>query len=185
MTAVACKSAGRRPSHRRLLSGAITALAIFAASGCTQDSSDLEAYIADVKRRPSAPIEPIPEMKVFETFSYPETPQRDPFSAPLQAKPVAESQDGPRPDPGRPREPLEDFPLDSLAMAGLLEQKGELWALVKDPGGVVHRIQPGNYLGQNHGRVTAISEQEVQVTELVSNGTGGWIERRAALAVKE
>ena len=160
------------------------ALAAAAAAGCARDTSDLDAYIGRVKSQPPAPIEPIPEMRPFVTFAYPEGGLRDPF-APIEADAPLAAQGGPRPDETRPRELLEDFALDGLRMMGTLQQKGDLWALVRDPTGTIHRVQTGNYLGQNHGRIVTISEQQVKLVELVADSAGIWIQREAALAVKE
>lgn len=152
-------------------------------SACAPSTDDLTKYIAQVKARPSTPIEPVPEMKPFDTFAYPEDVVRDPFRAPTATEVAATS--GPRPDTGRAKELLEEYPLDTLRMMGTLQQKGSLWALVRDPDGTIHRVQLGNHLGQNHGRVTYIDEHEVRLVELVPNGSGGWDQRDAALAVQE
>jgi type IV pilus assembly protein PilP len=184
------KTSATPPSQRRhamALRLALAGLIALAASGCARDTSDLDAWIAEVKAKPSAPIEPIPEMKPFDSFSYSSVSLRDPF-APLafvSPQTVTASASGPRPDSSRPRELLEEFPLDTLRMMGTLQQQGNLWALVKDPGGTIHRVQMGNYLGQNHGRVVAVDEQQVSVLELISDSTGNWIERQAALAIQE
>lgn len=158
----------------------------FLISGCVRDTSDLDGYIADVKARQSAPIEPIPEIKPFETFSYPTHALRDPF-APLDFSPQVETSrsSGPRPDDARPREALEEYPLDTLRLMGTLQQKNNLWALIRDPSGTIHRVQTGNHMGKNHGRITQISEREVRLRELISDNAGGWIVREAALAARE
>lgn len=155
-------------------------------SGCIRETSDLDSYIAEVKSRKSAPIEPIPEIKPFETFSYPTQTMRDPF-APLDFSPKVETRKsgGPRPDAARPREALEEYPLDTLRLMGTLQQKSSLWALIRDPGGTIHRVQTGNHMGKNHGRITQISETEVRLRELISDNAGGWIVRDAALVARE
>ena len=165
---------------------AVVLLALAALAGCARDSSDLERYISEVKARPAGPIEPIPEIKPFESFTYPEGALRDPF-APLDFSPAQASSQagGPRPDPNRPREILEDFPLDTLRMVGILQQHDNLWALIRDPSGTIHRVQTNNYLGQNHGRIIEISERAVVLRELIPDGMGGWIEREASPAARE
>lgn len=174
-------------SHRshRWRAAALAALLV-AAGGCSRDASDLDRYIAEVKARPGGAVEPIPEVKPFETFVYPDEPLRDPFS-PLDFAPreAVAASSGPRPDADRPRELLEEFPLDTLRMMGILQQQESLWALVRDPSGTIHRVQTGNHLGQNHGRITGITEREVKLRELIPNSGGGWIEREAAIAAKE
>ncbi len=92
---------------------------------------------------------------------------------------------GIRPDVNRPREALEEYPLDSLRMVGTLEQGGQMWALVRAEDGTIHRVQPGNYVGQNYGRITRITESKIELVEIVPDGLGGWMERPATLALSE
>lgn len=171
----------------RLLTNILSTLAVATlVAACARDTSDLDRHIAEVKTRPSAPIEPVPEIKPFESFAYPDDVARDPF-APLDFMPKIETakNTGPRPDMDRPREILEDYPLDTLQMMGTLQQKNDLWALIRDPSGTIHRVQPGNHMGQNHGRIIGISGEAVTLRELIPDNAGGWIERQAALAAKE
>lgn len=163
---------------------AAVALAVLAVAGCTRGSSDLENWIAEVKARPAPPLEGIPVMQQFETFEYAAQDLRDPFSPPIAQRDGAG--DGPRPDPDRRREELEAFPLDSLKMSGTLGGTGgQQRGLVMTPDRVVHRVRVGNYLGQNEGRITAINEDRIELVELVSDGAGGWLERRASIALEE
>lgn len=175
-----------RPLTALILSASLAALA-----GCSQDMSDLQGEVDRIKQRPAAPIEPVPEMAPFESYTYPETTagMRSPFAelrfGEAAAGPMTTDTSGPRPDPSRPREVLEEFPLDALRMVGTLQQEGMLWGLIRDPSGTIHRVQPGNYMGQNHGRIMTLSDQQASLVELVPNGRGGWMEREASLAVKE
>jgi len=152
-------------------------------AACSPGRADLEAYVAEVKARPGPPLDPLPVMQQFETFEYSAMHLRDPFSSPKQAEEA--TGDGIRPDPDRRKEYLESFPLDGLKMVGSLGSGGDLVALLVDPENVVHRITVGNYLGQNEGRVLAVSEARVELQELVSDGAGGWLERQASLALKD
>ena len=176
----------KRPLSLAILLGAVAAL-----PGCSRDISDLQQEINKIKQRPAAAIEPVPEMKPFEAYTYPETTAglRSPFEdlrfGRAAEQPRQAQDSGPSPDPSRPREALEEFPLDALRMVGTIQRDGLLWGLIRDPGGLIHRVQPGNYMGQNHGRIVALSDQEVSLVELVPNGQGGWMERQASLAVKE
>ena len=88
---------------------------------------------------------------------------------------------GPRPDPNRRREELEQFPLDTLRMVGVLEQYNETWGLVQSKEKTIYRVQPDNYMGQNHGKITRINEESIELTELIPDGIGGYIERQAKL----
>lgn len=162
---------------------------VAALSGCGKGRGDLERYVAEVKARKPAPIEPLPEIKPYETFIYDADELRDPFSSGFDvdsAETVGSvASSGPRPDPNRRREELESYPLDSLDMVGTFERIPDWWALIKDPEGRLHRVRTNNYLGQNHGRITEIKEDRVEVLELVPDGLGGWMERRSAIALDE
>lgn len=152
-------------------------------------TSDLEPYVNEVKNRQVPDIEPLPEFKPYESFSYLAADLRDPFTAPTFSHPQAVSTtasvNGIKPDFDRPSEPLEEFPLDSLRMVGTLEQHEDNWALINDTEGTIHRVQPGNYAGRNHGKITRVTEFEVELTEIVPDGIGGWLERQASIAISE
>lgn len=164
--------------------GGLLAVVVLLA-GCVEGRSQLEAYVAEVKSRPGPPLEPLPVMRQFEVFEYRAFDLRDPFSIQTDEQVAQSAGSGPRPDPNRRKELLETFPLDGLTMAGTLGTDGGVIALIMDPSGVIHRVTAGNYLGQNEGRVLAISEGQVDLLELVSDGAGGWIERRASVALDE
>ena len=149
--------------------------------GCTRGMSDLRSWVAQEKARKGAPIQPLPVIKTFETFKYTDQDLRDPFSA--STAELQNTSNGPRPDAGRPKQPLEMFALDSLKMVGTVGTGASMEVLIKDPGGVIHRVHVGEYMGQNYGHVTAISEDHIDLIELVSNGNGGWMERPASIAL--
>lgn len=170
--------------NRTLVRALVLGVAVAAISGCTRGTSDLQNWIADVKAQPAPPLEPIPVMQQFETFEYAAQDLRDPFSPPLAQRDGGG--DGPRPDPDRRREELEAFPLDSLRMSGTLgPTDGDVRALVMAPDRVVHRVRVGNYLGQNEGRITAVHPDRIELVELVTDGAGGWLERRASIALED
>ncbi len=149
-------------------------------AGCSQDMGDLKAWVKAQKDRKPPPIEPLPEIKPYETFIYEAQNLRDPFRLPTMSEVAAQENStspGLRPDFNRRRELLEAFPLDSLAMVGTFARKGQQWALIKDPEGVVHHVKEGNYMGTNFGKVIEIREDRVVLRELVPNGNGGYEER--------
>ena len=156
-------------------------------AGCSRDMNDLEAWVDEIKRRPAVRIEPLPQVKPYETFTYTAHDQRSPFvpSAPARQVVPDDGTGGVRPDADRNREYLEDFPLDTLRMVGTVTMGGETYALIRTNDRAVHRVKVGNYLGQNHGRITAISETSVSLIEIIPDGTGGWTERAAAVALSE
>ena len=89
------------------------------------------------------------------------------------------------PDMNRKREPLEAFPIDSLKLVGTLFRNGTMFAIIKDSNGVVHRVQVGNYMGQNFGFIHSISENQIQLTEIVTDGGSGWRKREASMVLGE
>ena len=151
--------------------------------GCTRGMSDLHSWIAQEKDKKGAPIQPLPVIKTFETFKYDDQDRRDPFSPSQAELQDSSATSGPRPDANRAREPLEMFALDSLKMVGTVGVGAGMEVLVKDPGGVIHRVHRNEYMGQNYGHVTAISDDHIDLAELISNGNGGWMERPATIAL--
>lgn len=162
----------------------LASLLVVVLVACSPGRADLEAYVAEVKARPGPPLEPLPVMQQFETFEYSADLERDPFTTPKQAE-QSSGGNGLRPDPDRRKEYLESFPLDGLKMVGTLGTGEDMVALVVDPENVVHRVVAGNYMGQNEGRVTAISEGKISLVELVPDGTGAWLERQAVSALDD
>ena len=162
---------------------ALVAAALAALAGCANDTDELRAKVAEIKSRPGGRIEPLPEVKPYETCAYAAQDQRSPFEPG-----VAVSVAGPnalRPDANRPREFLEQFSLDTLRMVGTLRLGGRSYGLIQTRDGLVHRVLPGNHLGQNDGRITTIAEGKISLIEIVPDGMGGFIERPAALALSE
>ncbi|HJR11016.1 MAG TPA: pilus assembly protein PilP [Rhodanobacteraceae bacterium] len=163
---------------------ALATLAMMSGLAACSGQGDLHEWVAQVKARKGAPLPALPVVKTFETFIYQDQDKRDPFEP---APPQANSADtaGPHPDQDRPRGPLEAFPLDSLKMVGTIGAKGSIEALVKDPQGVIHQVHVGDYMGQNYGHVSQVTTGEIDLVELVPNGSGGWMERDATVALGE
>ena len=161
------------------LAGASLLLCVLAS--CSP-GNDLRQWVAKEKSKKGAPLEPLPVIRTFETFEYKDQELRDPFNVSAEEQDQS-ANNGPHPDQDRAREPLEAFPLDGLKMSGTIGMAKAIEGLVRDPDGVVHRVHVGNYLGQNYGRITGISEDHIELVELVPNGSGGWMERQATIAL--
>ena len=146
------------------------------------DPSNLEQWTAEVRARPAPPLEPLPVMQQFETFEYAAQSLRDPFSNAFSSDSTSA---GPRPDPNRRKEPLEEFPLDSLDMVGTIGVGQGQVALVMAPDKVTYRVRPGMYLGQSDGRVVSVAATGIELVELIPDGAGGWMERPASIALDE
>ena len=166
-----------KPNKSWLLISAICALSSVL-SGCTSKDEELEQFILDTKKEPGGRVEPLPELNPYESYAYESSGLRSPFMP-------GGSGAGPgvRPDSRRNREFLEQFSLDTLRMVGTLRLSDRTYGLVKTKDGLVHRVLPGNYMGQADGRVTEISPSKISVVEIVPDGLGGYIERPAALAL--
>ncbi len=159
-------------------------------SSCRHDMSDLDRFFQETNARPPKPIPALPEINSPEVFVYEAEELRDPFSNDLQEVAVditggKDNTKGPGPDLTRRKEYLESFPIDSLIMVGTYLQEGNFWGLVQDPEGVIHRTSLGEHLGQNHGEIVAISEDQIDVSEWVSDGLDGWIKREASIALRD
>ena len=152
-------------------------------TACTQSVDDLYAYIDQAKSAHVGSVQPIPQFKPYESFTYSAADLRDPFEAAMDIEEDEDKDDLLSPDKTRPRQPLEAFSLDSLRMVGVLEQGDNLWGLIEDPKQVVHRVKVGNYMGQNEGAITGITEGEIFLVEIIPDGVGGYIERDASIAI--
>lgn len=158
-------------------------------AGCSQGMSDLRQYAERIKERPGGRIEPIPQIKPYESYSYQVEEKRSPFEKDVELADDKDKQqatgDGITPDFNRNKEFLERFPLDGLTMKGTLTIGGEKYALIRDPDGKVHRVTTGDHMGQNYGEVLRISPQEITLNEIVPDGMGGWRERQTTLSLPE
>ena len=156
-------------------------------------TEDLAQFVKDTEENQQPHIEPLPEIKPYKTFLYAARLDefRNPF-APASGSDVAVQiqrqmghGDGPKPDLNRRKEALEQYPLDALRMQGTLSQNGVNWGIVIAPDGAVHRVKVDNYLGQNYGRIIDITEDGIEVVELVPDGVNGWQQRQAELALNQ
>ena len=159
-------------------------LILLVVSGCSKEINDLYTFIETTKASNVGSVKPLPQFKPYESFSYSATDLRDPFEADINLEEAANvASNSLHPESNRPRQPLEMFPLDTLAMVGIMEQSNNTWGLIKDPQNVVHRVQLGNYMGQSDGRIVAISETDIHLVEIIPDGIGGYIEREASIAI--
>ncbi len=161
-------------------------LACAGLTACGANMDELDAYINQIKARPGGRIEPLPEITPYEIFTYVADAEgiRSPF-VPDTAQAAIGADTGTRPDPDRSREYLEGFPLDTLSMVGTLNIGSNEYGLIQTADGLIHRVIPGNYMGQNDGRITAISESQISLVEIISDGIGGYIERDAAVGLSD
>jgi len=167
--------------------GLLLALGALGLAACGSDMDDLDKYINDVKARRGGRIDPLPEITPYQVFIYAADAEgiRSPFIPDTPQVRAGGAGGGVGPDPKRIREFLEGFPLDTLRMVGTLHIGETMYGLVQTSDGLIHRVIPGNFLGQNDGRITDITESEVELVEIISDGIGGYIERDAAVSLSD
>ena len=152
-------------------------------AACSDDQEDIQAWMAEQERGMIGSVKPLPEMKTFPVVSYDAEGQIDPFAV-SRIAPAAREQTSGGPDMNRRREPLEAYPLESLSMVGVLMQGDIVQALISVDN-VLHQARAGNYMGQDFGVVTGITETEVALKELVEDTNGDWVERTRTLLLRE
>jgi len=171
---------------------AFTAAFVALLSGCTSSGQDeLREWMQTERAAIKPQVKPIPEPTKFVPQAYSGERSIEPFSNEKLASVLKSSDVAPAvnsaliaPELNRRKQPLEAFPLDTMAMVGSLNRQGQLVALVKVDS-LLYQVKPGNYLGQNYGRVMKISETEVVLREIVQDAVGEWTERPAALQLQE
>lgn len=177
-------------SSRALLAGIVISMA----SGCiwVEDTSDLSRFVTDVQAKPKGKIEPLPTFEPYHSFVYQGASLRDPFVPLVRvvstlANVELDDNDGLQPDQNRPRSYLEQFAVDQLSMVGTIgkAENDFFWALVLDDNREIHRVKIGDYLGLDFGRVVAVSDQQLDLLEIISNGRGGWMQRPRIIELAE
>ena len=151
-------------------------------AGCSSKDANLDRFIAQTKQEQPSGVEPLPEVKPYETFMYADQAMRSPF---VPGGSAGSGSPTVRPDSKRNKEFLEAFALDTLKMVGTMKFDGKNFGLVRATDGLVYRVLPGNYLGQNEGRITSITPSKINITEIIPDGLGGFTERSAGLALDE
>ncbi len=152
--------------------------------GCAgEDQQDLRAWMDEQAASMRGRVKPLPEIKPFTMVGYAAAGLTEPFEL-SRIEPVKASRGEFRPDLDRRREPLEAYPLESLAMVGVLRQGRTIAALVMADKSL-YQVKVGNYMGQNFGVVTEITDAEVKLRELVEDGNGDWVDRTSALLLQE
>jgi len=172
----------------RLIAGLVAATALSACGG--GDETELRSWMDDTRKSMRPTTQPVPEPKQFSPYTYEAKALIEPFDSQKMVLAVARqaqaraSTSAIKPDLDRRREALEGFPLDQLRMVGTLRQQGNNVALI-DVSGQTFMVRAGNYMGQNFGLVTRISETEVDLKEIVQDAAGEWVERPAKLELQE
>ncbi len=153
------------------------------------DINDLEVFVADTTAKPRGKIKPLPEFQPYSAFVYGASALRSPFESPVVFDEMASRYATlvEAPDNSRRKGPLESYSLGELSLVGTLSkgEEGQLNALIQTSAGNVHVVQTGQYLGKNHGRILKILESQLDLMEVVPNGSGGWISRPHSMGLRE
>ncbi|OIN91362.1 MAG: pilus assembly protein PilP [Comamonadaceae bacterium CG1_02_60_18] len=175
---------------RRLFPWVVVVLTLVACSSSSDD--ELQQWMVQQKNQTFPKVKPLSEPKQFKPESYSQDKEFDPFN--ISKLTIALKRDSAQaaslsgallaPELTRRKEPLEEFPLDTIAMVGSLTREGKPVALVT-VGKLLYQVRPGEYLGQNYGRVTKIAETELTLREIVQDATGEWVERMTSLQLQE
>ena len=161
-------------------------LTILLLTGCGgEEFQDLRDFVKNAGADMRGKVEPPPDIKPYEPFTYDnDTNLPDPFKP---RKPDARTAGHGlnQPNLNRPKEELEDFPLESLKMVGYLSQKGVGQAIIRSNAGKIYRVKVGNYIGLNFGQVISVTETEIKIKEMVQDSVGDWSERESSLQLVE
>jgi len=175
-----------RPAPQRLL--AATALAGLVLVGCSGDQQELSQWMEQQRREVKPNVQPLSPPKKFVPQAYLALNGVEPFSN--QKLTVALKQEARQPNSmlaaelNRRKEPLEAYPLDSMSMVGSVTKAGRPYALLRVDN-LLYQVKQGDYIGQNYGKITKISETDVSLREIVQDAAGEWIERTSALQLQE
>ena len=168
---------------RRLWVAVVLCCGLAACGG--EQYSDLRQFVKESENLPHGRIPPLPDVKPYEPFTYDAYNLIDPFKPRKIEPPKTAAGGGVQPDLARRKEPLEAYPLENLRMVGTLQQNKQTYALVKSPDNNLFRVKSGNYVGQNFGLITDISESSIKLKEIVQDSGGDWTERVSTLTLSE
>ncbi|MFA6920949.1 MAG: pilus assembly protein PilP [Gallionella sp.] len=163
------------------------ALASVLLSGCGgEEFGDLREFVKNSGADMRGKIAPPPNIKLYEPFAYVnDTNLTDPFK-PRKPEAVPGGQrGGNEPDMNRPKEALEEFPLDSLKMVGYVFKAKTGHAVVRAPDKKLYQVKVGNYIGMNFGLITQLTDTEITIKEVVQDSAGDWSERISNLQLVE
>ena len=141
----------------------------------------------EVEQKDPPPIAPLPEFEAYQPFTYGASDKRSPFEPPvvIPTRTAEERRNiGVKPPQDHVKQYLERFNIASLQMVGTLQREDGTWALVQDGEGGVHRVQVGDYMGTNWGKIGSITDTRIDITEVVSDGASGWLRRPRSIELR-
>ena len=170
--------------HARSIFPLLLAATLVACGG--EEFQDLQDFVKNSGADLRGQVEPAPEIKPYEPFPYDNSASLpDPFKARKQDVKSVSGSGLNQPDLARPRQELEEYPLEGLKMVGYLSRNKVGNAIIRSTEGKLHRVKAGNYVGTNFGQIISITETEVKIKEMVQDGAGDWLERESSLQLVE
>lgn len=175
--------------HYRIAVGVASLLSLFVLTGCGGGQDEIRQWMAQVKKETRVNVPKLAEPKKFVPFTYSQSGGTDPFNqaklTDALAKAAANNRSPYAPDPKRRHEPLESFPLDTIAMVGVIKDKrgGQHGVVQVDK--TVYDVKVGDYMGQHDGKITAITDDQISLTERVVDASDEWVERKTTLDLQE
>ena len=174
-----------RTTSRLLIAALWGGLLIGCSSG--DEFADIRTFIRELESRPKGSIRPLPAFEAYQAFTYGAANQRSPFEPPIVLPPKSAAEKrivGIEPPKNHVKQYLEKFPLSALAMVGTLERNESIYGLIEDSNGGVHRVEPGDFMGDQWGQIERIEETRIDITEIVADGIGGWLRRPRSIELR-
>jgi len=173
----------RQPQHKLL-----ALLAVLSLTACGGQYDELQAWMDQQRQEVKPNVQPLTEPRKFHPQAYAGMESEEPFSQNKLTGALKNEATQPNSavsaELNRRKEPLEAFPLDAMSMVGSVNRKGAPYALLKVDE-LLYQVKVGDYLGQNYGKILAITETDITLREIVQDAAGEWIERPTTLQLQE
>ncbi|HWV15908.1 MAG TPA: pilus assembly protein PilP [Cellvibrio sp.] len=157
---------------------------LVSACSSSSDQKDLQNFMEETKRRPHGRIEPLPPFTLYQPFAYGAMTLRSPFDKPIIIDATVKGGKSVEPDPNREPEELENYNVANLKMVGSVVKAGRIWVLI-DSGQKVVPVTIGNYMGKNNGKIVTATDTQLELLEIVADGSSGWVERPRIIKLQE
>lgn len=155
--------------------------------GCKANQDSLDEYIAQVERQARKDVIDLAPVFDFDITQYDSHQSREPFVLPQEALVLnqpKEKKDCWQPSKRRKSGELERYPLSKLRLKGVMSSNNQISALVQTPAGNVVKVNAGQYIGVNNGKVMRVTAKYLQINETLPDGLGCWNKRNVKLALK-
>jgi type IV pilus assembly protein PilP len=175
--------------YRTVRDSALLLTTLLTLAGCGGGQDEVRQWMAQVKKDTKVNVPKLAEPKKFVPYTYAQMGGTDPFNPVKLTDAIAKSQAAKQspnaPDPNRRHEPLEAFPLDSISMVGAIKDKRGAQHAVVLVDKTVYDVKVGDFMGQNDGKVSAVTEDQISLTERIQDASGEWVERKTTIDLQE